>query len=242
MVMNIYRNQELVKAVRTALNNRQRDPEARALLERYYFGPEQWQVGEALLARVEQYVKERQALDEACWALSQQIEEGVAAISERLREHAQAARFAFREQPTLLHALRIERLATRRWEIVDQATHFYEQLTERKLSLQPFGISPKEINEAREATRTLIDQQEERVHRKGRAQHNTQEKQAAITDLRAWLMEFREVARVAFRRQPQLREIFGIPVRSSVKAKPSPAADTTRPGGVVVTINDELVN
>ena len=225
--MNIYRDQELVKAARLAINNRQRDPEARELLARYDFGPEQWQLGHELLGRVEQYFKTRKVLDGERWALSQQIEEGVQAISEQLKEHAQAARFAFRQQPARLRSLQIDRLATRRWEIVDQAVHFYEQLVEQKLSLQAFGYSAREIREALEAARTLLSQQEERVHRQGRAQHTTQEKQVAVQELREWFIEFRDVARVAFRRAPQLREVFGIQVRSSVKPKGTPGSRLT---------------
>lgn len=222
--MRISRDQDLVKAARLAINNGQRDAEAQALLLKHDFGPEQWQTGRQLTERVEHIIRHRQGQQEARWGLSQQIDASVHTLIEGLKEHAQVARLAFRHDPVLLHALAVDRIAPRRWEAVDQAAHFYGYLDRHKVSLQAFGLNPKQVKQIIADIGTLLDQQEERVHRTGRAQHSTQEKKAAVAALRTWLLDFRDVARVAFRRQPQLREIFGIRVRSSVKSASVPVA------------------
>ena len=212
--MNIHRDQPLVDAVRLAINNGQGDPEALQLMAKYGFGPEQWQAGHALLQRAEQCFDQCNTLEHERWALSQQINEGLLSVNEQFKEHVQAARFAFRQQPSLLHSLEIDRLATRRWESVRQSAFFYRQLQDKKLSLQAYGVSPKAVQQAAAAVEELLHQREQRTHRSGRAQHGTQEKRAALTELRAWMVEFRGVARLAFRQQPQLLEIFGMKVPS----------------------------
>ena len=215
--MNIHRDQELVEAVRLTINNGQGDSEALQLMAKYGFGPEQWQAGSELLQRAEQCFDQRTALEHERWALSQQINESLLSVNEQFKEHAQAARFAFRQNPSLLHSLEIDRISSRRWESVRQAAFFYRQLQNKKLSLQAYGISPKAVQQAVATIDELLRQREQRTHRSGRAQHSTQEKRTALTELRAWIVEFRGVARLAFRQQPQLLEIFGMRIPSTVK-------------------------
>lgn len=215
--MNLYKDDELMAAVRLTINNAQEDPEVLQQLARYGFGPEQWQVGRDQLRQAEECRDQHTAQEDQRWALSQQINASLQSVNEQFKEHAEAARFAFRQNSALLHSLKIGHISRRRWESVEQAAFFYRQLEEKKLSLQPYGISPKAIQQAATTVNELLRQREQRIRRSGRAQHSTQQKRAAIIALREWVVEFRGIARVAFRRQPQLLEIFGMRVKATTK-------------------------
>ena len=217
--MNIHRDPQLREAARLTLNNGQHDAEAVERMAAYGFGPAQWQTGQQLLQRLEECISQCTTLEHERWALSQQINEGQRAIVAAFKEHAKAAHFAFRHDPSLLHSLEVSRISRRRWESIKQAAFFYRQLASKKLSLQAYGISPKAVQQTIKDIDALMHQREQRTHRKARGEHNTQQKQAAYAALREWLVEFRGVARLAFRRQPQLLEMFGIPVRSTVRTK-----------------------
>ncbi|MEK6479067.1 hypothetical protein WJR50_16085 [Catalinimonas sp. 4WD22] len=51
------------------------------------------------------------------------------------------------------------------------------------------------------------------------AENSTQEKNQVIKDLRAWYGEFRKLARIAFKDNPQVLESFGMVVSTQRKKK-----------------------
>ena len=218
--MSIYNTNELLEATRQTLGMLNHDPVVQAHLATYGFGDARRLAGQQRLTTLVNHLEARDAREQERWALSQQINASLKAIREQLREHVRIARFALNDDPTRLHALRVDTLTHRTWACVDQAIFFYQQLQKRNIGLDKFGLSKKEVQQSLAAAQTLLEQKQQRLHRKGLAEHGTQQIHQAQADLRDWLTEFRGIARVAYRQQPQLLEIFGMPVRSSVKAKP----------------------
>ena len=214
--MNLYKDNELLEVALLIINVVKNDAEVQQHMAALGWDTEQMQEGNRRLQYAEERCSTRTQLEHERWALSQQINAGLQAIQDQLREHAQTARFAFRHDPALLHSLEIDRIARAPWECVQQAVYFYRQLQERDLSLQAYGVSRKEIQQAATLANQLLRQKENRTRQKGNAEHGTQEKRAALIELREWVTEFRATARVAFRRQPQKLEMFGIRVRSVV--------------------------
>ena len=111
----------------------------------------------------------------------------------------------------------MEPIAKRQWEGVRQAVHFYQVFQDRNLSLRSLGVSDKDIQQTAEAVEQLWRLKEERLRQKSDSEQGTQDRRQAHNALRRWIMDFRTIARVAFRDQPQRLEMFGIRVRSSVK-------------------------
>ena len=215
--MNLYKTNELVEAAQQVLDILQNDPVAQQQLEQYGFGTTQRQEGKKRLRTVEDQQRVRTDLQQERWALSQQVNAGLKAVRDQLREDVRIVRFALRQDPEQLHALQVDRIKTRYWECVQQAVFFYQQLQQQDLALAPFGISKKDIQQSLTTATQLLQQKKQRTHKKGLSEHNTQETRQAMAALRDWVVEFRSIARAAYRRQPQMLEMFGIRVRSSVK-------------------------
>ena len=172
------------------------------------------QTGQQRLTTFRQLHTESLQLRDEQWQVSQQIEAGYRAVVDQLKVHVRIAQVAFREDAALLHSLKVNRIATRRWECVRQAEYFYAQLRNQNQSLRAYGITDKERQQAAAAVTQLIQRREDRMEKKGITEQQSQDKQRAQKALRAWMSDFRMIARVAFRTQPQLLEMFGMPVAS----------------------------
>lgn len=226
--MNMYKTNTLIEATLQVLYVLENDPAAQAQLEAYGFGAALQQVGQQRLSVLQNHLTERTNREQDRWALSQQISASLKAVRDQLREHARIARFALNDDPRRLHSLKINTIVLRTWECVEQAIFFYQQLQEQNIALDKFGLLKKEVQQSLEAATALLKQKKQRIRQKGRAEHGTQQIKQAQAALRDWLVEFRSIARVAYRQQPQLLEIFGMPVRSSVKGSPlTMAAEST---------------
>ena len=214
--MNLTKISDLLEAASSAVNNTQNNPIVQQQLEAYGLRAAQLQTGKQRLRTLEQKHNAQLQLQNERWALSQQINASLLATRDLFKDHARIALTAFRRDPALIRALGISPLATRRWECVRQAHYFYQQLQERKLSLEAFGISDKDVQQIQANVTQLLRLKEERVYKKGLSEHGTQDRKQAQNDLRDWVIEFRSIARVAFRSQPQMLEIFGMKVAAAV--------------------------
>ncbi|MGB3851925.1 MAG: hypothetical protein WA958_18290 [Tunicatimonas sp.] len=119
---------------------------------------------------------------------------------------------SFRHDAELLHALRIDRLAARRWARVRQMIYFYRQLKDRGVSLANYKVSDKELQQAYTNATQLLQLKQERADKKSLAEQCTQDKMQVQKELRQWVSDFRTTARMAFREQPQALEAYGISV------------------------------
>ena len=208
--------QELEEAAVLVIQNTQNNPERQQQLETFGFGPTRFQQGKTLLRGFEQKLAQQTQRQNEQWALSQQINEGLQAVQDEFKQHARITQIALRDDAALLHALKIDKLGTRRWACVRQAVYFYQQLQQRGITLEAYGVSAKELQQARSAAHQLLELKAARLDKKSEAEHSTQEKRHAQEALRAWVADFRTVARMAFRDQPQTLEAFGIKVRAVV--------------------------
>lgn len=214
--MNLTKNNDLIEATSLAISTIRTNPEVQQRLANYGLSAARQQTGRNLLRDLEQKTLTQTRIQNERWALSQQINASLLATRDQFKEHAHLAQVAFRQDPPLLNLLGIARIASRRWDCVRQAVFFYERLQERKLSLENLGVSRKELQQAHTTAVQLLDLKEKRVQKKGLAEQSTQDKKEAQRALRAWLVEFRAIARLAFRHQPQMLEMFGMKVTSVV--------------------------
>lgn len=214
--MGLTKISDLLEAASLAVNNTQGNPAIQQQLEAYGLRAAQLQTGQRRLQVLKQKHDAQLQLQNERWALSQQINASLLATRDLFKSHARAATVAFQHDPALIQALNIVPLATRRWECVRQASMFYQQLQERELSLAAFGISVQEIQEVQANVAQLLQLKEKRVHKKERCEQGTQDRKQAQDDLHDWVIEFRSTARVAFRSQPQVLEIFGMRVATAV--------------------------
>lgn len=214
--MNLYSNEGLSEAAQLIIDVLQEYPQAKERLEAVGFGNAQFQAGKKCVQAVNGHLTTRTQLEQERWSLSKQTNAGLEAMRDQLRMHRKAAFFALRDEPEQLYSLRIERLERGIWACVRQSLYFHQQILQQKISLEAQGISQKEIQEALKTATQLLQYKKTRFHLKGLRQQNTRELRQAVVALRAWVMEFRANARLAYRQQPQMLEMFGIQVKTSV--------------------------
>lgn len=214
--MNLYSYEGLVEAAQLIVDILQEDPQAKQQLEAVGFSNAQFQSGKKYIQAVKGHLSTRTELKQERWSLSKQMNAGLQAVREQLSVHRKATMFALRKQPELLHSLQIDQVERGTWAGVKQAVYFYEQVLRQKVSLDGLGVSQKEVQETLKTATELLQQRKDRTRRKGLAQQNTRELRQAVIALRAWVIEFRANARLAYRQRPQMLEMFGIRVKASV--------------------------
>ncbi len=214
--MDLRKQNDLVEAVSLAINNTESHPERQQQLETFGFGAPQFTSGKNLLKEFTQKQATQAQLQNEQWALSQQINASLEAMQMQFKEHVRIVQVALRQDAALLHSLRIERVASRRWDCVRQAVYFYGQLQQQNVNLETYGITAKEVQQALKAAQELLQRKEARADKKSLAENSTEEKRKAQAALYQWVVDFRTIARMAFRNQPQTLEAFGIRVRAKV--------------------------
>ena len=214
--MQLDSEKRIIEAARFAINNTKEEAHIRQQMEVYGFGSTRLKQGETLLNKAQQSIQEKDRCYQGQWELSQQIKAQSEAIQTQVRDHISIARVAYRQDVALLHLLRIETMARPGWSLVWQAEYFYNKLREQKLSLATYGVSDAIIQQAARETGQLLALREKRARQKAQAENSTQTKRTALRELRAWVMEFRGAARLAFRSEPQWLEAFGMTTRAVV--------------------------
>lgn len=214
--MNLYKSDDLVEAASLAIDNTLNTPARQQQMEAFGFGADRFRTGQTLVKEYTQKLAAQTQQQNEQWAISQQINTGLQALQEQFKQHVQIAQVAFRNDAVLLHSLKIDQLSARRWEGVRQMLYFYEQLQQQNASLDAYGVSAKEVQQARTGAQSLLQQKAARVDKKSCAEHCTQEKRAVQKALRTWVQDFRTIARMAFRSQPQTLEAYGIRMSAKV--------------------------
>lgn len=214
--MNLKSESSVLDAAQLALSGTVREESVRLQMEPYGLTPAFQQQGNTLIEKAKGCQSRQVSLYDEQWSLSQQLNAELDAVHGLFKEHAKVTRMALRKEPDLLHSLKIERFVKQAWPLVRQAEYFYGRVLAQELNLQPYGISKKEVEQASAAVSRLLELKETRTHKKGLAENCTQEKNAAFKELRDWVSRFRAIARLAFKDNPQMLEMFGIQVLSKV--------------------------
>ena len=214
--MKLDKDEKILDAALLAINSIEKEASVRQQMEAYGLTTERLGEGKNLLSNATYTRQQKDTCYNIQWELRQQINARLEAVQEQFGEHLRVARIAFRKEPTLLHTLRIERVAPKGWPSVRQAAHFYQQLQVHKLSLAGYQVSAKELERAASDTHELLSLRQERIRQKGLAESSTEAKNRAFQALRQWVSECRNIARLALKDNPQLLEGFGMTVRSGV--------------------------
>jgi hypothetical protein len=94
--------------------------------------------------------------------------------------------------------------------------------------LLQFGATQAAFDQSRAAIEALVTLRNRRMQKKGEAEDSTEQKTEAIKELKVWYSEFRKLARMAFKKNPQVLETFGMVVPSAKRKKKeeAPQEDT----------------
>lgn len=207
---------QILTGARLAIFNTEKNADRQKRMAVYGLTPKRLQEGKDLLKNAEQMKEVKTSYYDDRWAISQQLKADRQAALTLFKDHVIVARTAFRKDEVVLYNLKVQRISKKTSEWPLQALHFYTKLEDHVTSMEPFGITSDVIAQAKASMQALIELKEDRIDRKGLAQDSTQEKRKAFRALKDWVMEFRGIARLAFKDNPQILEVFGITVTAKV--------------------------
>lgn len=151
--------------------------------------------------------------------ISSQLEADRKTALDAFKGHVTIARSAFRKDPLALKELKVNKLFHNRWAWTQQALDFYEKAPAYMSTLVQFGATQEAFEQNKAAVEALQVLKDRRMQKKGEAEDSTQQKKEAMKALREWYGEFRKLARIAFRKNPQVLETFGMVVPSAPKKR-----------------------
>lgn len=212
--MKLRTDAEIIEGGRLAIFNTEKNKERQKRLAVYGVTPAFLQKGKTLLKNAQLLEDVKGDHYDDRWAVGKQLNADREAILALFKDHVSVARTAFRKDPVVLHTLKIKRLVTNTWGWTQQALHFYTKVEAHASRMAPHGINQEMIAQAKASVEALIAMKDDRTEHKGVAQNSTQQKRLAFKALREWILEFRSIARLAFKETPQLLEVFGIVVSS----------------------------
>lgn len=207
-----------LNAARVALDNAETDADLQAGLAAYGYDAAALADGRARLdaaqAAQDDVSREYGEQYEATDALAQTREAAEAVYG----PHLALARVAFRADRDARTALALggrRRATTAGW--IEQAEQFYANAigdADVEAGLGRFNVTPADLEAGRDAVAAVAAANAEQEREKGEAQKATETRDEALDALQDWMVDFRDVARVAFRDDPQQLEKLGLLARS----------------------------
>ena len=212
--MKLQSQKQVLEAAQLITTNVRKDPALQKQLTAFSFPPKRMQEGNGLLNAAKMHHQNQIDQYDQKWAIDHQLSIDVKAVCTTFRDHARVAKTAFRHDPVTLRTLKVKAISGNPWTCVKEAVYFYSQLKNHVAAMTAYGLTAEVIEQSRAAAEAVLETKSDRAHRKGMAEDSTQEKRKAFEALRTWIMDFRRTARLAFRENPQLLEVFGIKVPS----------------------------
>lgn len=139
------------------------------------------------------------------------------AVKIQYDEHRALAKLAFKGQRGTLEKLQLNGARKRnKEEWIAQAMAFYNSSAEIEEVIGRYGVSPEALAQTKAMLEALSSARQQQLQKIGEAQSATQKRDEAIKTMDTWMKEFRSVARIALKDNPQLLEALGIKVPSKV--------------------------
>lgn len=130
-----------------------------------------------------------------------------------LSEHRTLAKWIFRQDTDNYRRLELFRpIASQQAAKINQVQQFYREALKSHGLFVRHGLPKAELEQAQSMIEAIVEARRERQQKSGEAQHATQQRDKVRRALRTWVSDFRTVARVALREEPQLLEVLGMVV------------------------------
>lgn len=141
-----------------------------------------------------------------------------AAVNEAYTVQVQIARIAFRQDVSAQVALELAgKRAQGRAAYMLQGITFCNNLLANdgwKAAMAARGVSEADVQELLQGFENLQSLANQLAGKTGDALQSTQDRNAAYRQLKPWVSDYRKVARIALRKDPQMCEQLGIKVKS----------------------------
>jgi hypothetical protein len=203
-----------LSAAQTAIYNALEHAEIQKKLSAYGFTPKRLQEGNTLLNTALLLQDEKSDRYGEKQELSAQLRAQEKAVRELFGKHVATVRLAFRDEPATLSRFNISMISTKKeaWQM--QASNFYRLAAQSSNVLSRYQLTAEELAQNQAGVEALIAARNRRLQKKGEAEEATRHRDQSLRELQAWMREFRTIARLALRDNPQLLEALGISVKS----------------------------
>lgn len=129
----------------------------------------------------------------------------------RYRQHSKRARLAFEDQRGILEQLQL--LGSRKTDtngLMMQVYTFYSKIALFAGEMSQYNLSTEELAQTKAMVEAFFAARQQQIQSKGQAQNATQKRNAKRKELKAWMTQFRKIARIALADEPQMLETLGI--------------------------------
>ena len=199
----------------TLIHNAANNSRLQGQLKEYGYNSQRIQEATDLLENFKVQQNEQEALYNDQKERNRQLKVDMATLRASYREHLAVARFAFRHDMGKQSWLELEGLRkSSAADFLMQVQKFYQRVEPLVPQLKKHGAVAEEFAQSKAQVAAVMALRQQRVNGKGEAEQATQLRNEAYQALETWLSGFKQVARAAFREQPQLLESLGIKKRS----------------------------
>ncbi|WPP50820.1 hypothetical protein [Catalinimonas niigatensis] len=204
----------LFDEVQLCLRNAAEHPEIQKKLNQHGFNQKRLLDGMALLDTSKALHSEKSKKYGEKMELAKQIKANRLLALQTFEDHVTIVRFVFRKMPDALARFNVERIdkGIQSWTM--QASYFYQEAKLHEEMLAQHGLSGAEMDQAMAMIEAVSTVRSQRMLRKGEAEEATRNRDQSVKALKAWMKDFRAIARVALSESPQMLEALGIVVKS----------------------------
>ena len=203
-----------LSAAQTAIYNALEHADIQKKLTAYGFNAKRLQEGNALLNTALLLQDEKSDRYGEKQELSARLRSQEEEVRKLFRKHVATVRLAYSDEPATLSRFNISTISTKKeaWQM--QASYFYRVAAQSSDVLARYQLSAEELAQNQAGVEALIASRNRRLQKKGEAEEATRHRDQQMRELQAWMREFRTIARLALRDNPQLLEALGISVKS----------------------------
>ncbi|MEK6477058.1 hypothetical protein WJR50_05970 [Catalinimonas sp. 4WD22] len=204
----------LFAQAQTYLQNTNAKPEILKRMGMHGFSPKRMQEGDTLLNNASfLHTQKTQKYGEKS-SVAAQLKTNEQQARETFMDHVATVKFAFRKEPLILEQFNIKRVSKKINVWPMQARYFYAQANEHVTQLSQHGLTAEELAQGHAMVEAVTHARNQRILTKGEAEEATRLRDQSVKVLKVWMSEFRTIAKIALKDNPQLLESLGITVKT----------------------------
>lgn len=232
---------KLMKDSQVALNNALACPELIDVLATYGYTPARLQQGVALRDAAQSAISRKLDAFSQKTAVRDTYFETMDTVHRSYVAHRKIARVALRDRRAELQALTLDQQCNKssqdKWYA--QAERFYSAALSSPTvlaALQTYGLTSVQLEAGLAAIRGLASEDAQRKHAYSSSQDACHQCDAALEELKNWMKDFSQIARIALRDMPHLLGQLELkPARHKRTAHPEQPTESTNPTPVTLT-------
>jgi hypothetical protein len=205
---------QLFADAQCCIDNASAHPEIQKKMNQHGFTPKRILEGSAILDTAKSLQFDKQQKYGEKDQVTSQVKTDMLQARQNMEDHVAIVKFAFRKDPSTLKLFNVPRISRKVEAWLLQASDFYRVAATHSNTLAPHGLGAEEISQSAAMVEALSNARNQRMMKKGDAEEATRQRDTSVKALKAWLRDFRAIAKVALRDSPQLMEALGMVVKA----------------------------